>query len=246
MKNKAPYLPMSDCECYMEALELVEQAMEDYEKYIYLNDWLANNACNGYPQSQEDLADLVRDGKKLLYFSSQSGNLYISNGYIDDSGSYPIIYFSLFPECDDENRSKSGAWLGAEFAFYPNDNYMGSMKYVLLNVDADMSSEVSRGFVVPNNAVGILKDVSGMTINDKYLNYFYSNGNFPVVALNTVDFSSFLTIGFSSNDYHDGDTLNFKYNSRTWSNHSTHPYIRITKQQVGSIVFDCLVVIDET
>lgn len=33
MKNKAPYLPMSDCECYMEALNLVEQAIEDIESY---------------------------------------------------------------------------------------------------------------------------------------------------------------------------------------------------------------------
>lgn len=246
MKNKAPYLPMSDCECYMEALELVEQAMEEHEKYIYLNEWLANNACNGYPQSQEDLADLVRDGKKLLYFSAQSGNLYISNGYIDDSGSYPIIYFSLFPQCDDESRSNSGAWLGSEFSFYSNDSYSGSMKYVMLNVDSDMSDEIAAGLVVPNNAVGILKDVNGMRITKKYARYFYGNGNYPVVGYNTVGFSSFLTFHASYDESYDGEQINFYYNGKTLSNHSLYPYIRVTKFQSGTLNFEYLIVIDET
>lgn len=245
-KHYGPHIPMSDCECYMEALDLVEQALEENQKYIFLNEWLAQNICDGYTQNAEDIANLVRDGKKLLYFSTHSGNLYISNGYIDTEGGYTKIYFSIYPECDDVARAASGAWIGDELTFYPNSNYTGSMRSVLMNVDSDMSKEIDRGFVPPANALGILKSIDGVPIQPEHIYYFDSNGYIPVVSLNTVNFSSFVTFYTSWQEIEDGVTWNFRYNGVQWSNHSLYPYIRVTKQTVGSNVFNYLVVIDET
>ena len=242
-KNPGPYIPMSDCECYLMALELVQQAIEEDEKYIYLNDWLQENACAGYPHDLNYIVNMVEEGKKLLYFAPQDGNLYISNGYTTD---YPTrIYFSIYPGCDDVSNSNSGAWLTYEFAFEVDDQFSGNIRSILLNVDPDTSFEEARGLILPANSVGIIRTIHGNAISPSKIYYLNATGYVATVGLTTVGFTSFLQF-YSSGSDSDGSQWNFRLNRKTWSDHATYPYIRVTDYTYGSITYKVLMVIDET
>lgn len=150
-------------------------------EYIYLNEWIADNACAGYPKTQIDLVDLINQGKKLLYFNVQDGNLYVSNGQYEYNGLYPDIYFSIFHECTDEENKETGAYLGSEMQFISNGKVDNFMRTVPMNINHTINIP---DFDPPQNAIGIIVGIEGKPITAENVFHMFRSGYLPSVILN--------------------------------------------------------------
>ena len=150
-------------------------------EYIYLNEWMADNACAGYPKTQIDLVDLINQGKKLLYFNVQDGNLYVSNGQYEYNGLYPDIYFSIFHECTDEENKETGAYLGSEMQFISNGKVDNFMRTVPMNINNTINIA---GFTPPQDAIGIIVGIEGQPITAENVFYMFNSGYLPSVIFN--------------------------------------------------------------
>ena len=251
-ESRKVYLPSSDCECYYQALDLLNEALAPFierleslerglpqylglstetkpndapknsiyleldtgrfyyydgnswelmdcscgssgggtveSEYIFLNEWLADNACAGYPETQIDLANLIDQGKKLLYFNVQDGNLYISNGQYEYNGLYPDIYFSIFHGCDDEENRDTGAYLGSEMQFISNGKLDNFMRTVPMNVNTTIDVP---GFTPPEDAIGIIVGIEGQPITAKNVFYMFKSGYLPSVSYGGDNYATF-------------------------------------------------------
>lgn len=150
-------------------------------EYIYLNEWMADNACAGYPKTQIDLVDLINQGKKLLYFNVQDGNLYVSNGQYEYNGLYPDIYFSIFHGCNDEENKETGAYLGSEMQFISNGKVDNFMRTVPMNINHTINIPE---FTVPQNAIGIIVGIEGQPITAENVFHMFRSGYLPSVIFN--------------------------------------------------------------
>lgn len=150
-------------------------------EYIYLNEWMADNACAGYPKTQIDLVDLINQGKKLLYFNVQDGNLYVSNGQYEYNGLYPDIYFSIFHGCNDEENKDTGAYLGSEMQFISNGKVDNFMRTVPMNINHTINIP---DFDPPQNAIGIIVGIEGKPITAENVFHMFRSGYLPSVIFN--------------------------------------------------------------